>query len=255
MQVAIASFLNDKTGVRVDLVGAIHIGDKAYYDALNKRFKDYDAVLFELVADPRQAKDLAKAKNRKESTITGIQRLMQNGLDLEFQLDAIDYSRPNFIHADMDPKTFDQRRKVRGETMFSLMWKTMQEEMARQRQGHPTPEMSPWDLLRAMLSDNRSLEMKRLLGSQMIQMEGTLAGLDSGEGTVIVNERNDIALDVLKKTAGAGKKRIAIFYGAAHMPDMERKLLKSMGYRSTDRQWITAWNLPKAAPKVAPKPR
>src|SRR5688572_15580845 len=37
-------------GVVVDLVSAVHVGEGAYYAALNKLFKDFDAVLFELVA-------------------------------------------------------------------------------------------------------------------------------------------------------------------------------------------------------------
>jgi hypothetical protein len=39
----------EKNGVQVDLVGAIHIADKAYYDKLNERFTGYDKVLFEMV--------------------------------------------------------------------------------------------------------------------------------------------------------------------------------------------------------------
>ena len=34
----------------VDLVGAVHIADHAYYAALNRRFREYDTVLYELVA-------------------------------------------------------------------------------------------------------------------------------------------------------------------------------------------------------------
>ena len=40
----------DKDGLYVDLIGAIHIGDKAYYQQLNKDFSAYDALLYELVA-------------------------------------------------------------------------------------------------------------------------------------------------------------------------------------------------------------
>ena len=36
----------------VDLIGAVHIGDIAYYDELNKQFTQYDALLYELVAPP-----------------------------------------------------------------------------------------------------------------------------------------------------------------------------------------------------------
>src|SRR4051812_33469939 len=46
LEVAIASFKN-AAGQQVDLVSAIHIGDAKYYQELNRRFKVYDAVLYE----------------------------------------------------------------------------------------------------------------------------------------------------------------------------------------------------------------
>jgi len=36
--------------VTVDLIGAVHIGEKEYYEALNERFEQYDSMLYELVA-------------------------------------------------------------------------------------------------------------------------------------------------------------------------------------------------------------
>ena len=36
--------------VSVDLIGAIHLADAAYYEQLNKTFAEYDVVVFELVA-------------------------------------------------------------------------------------------------------------------------------------------------------------------------------------------------------------
>ena len=50
LETAIVRFRDKSQGLTVDLVGAIHIADKAYYDALNRRFKTYEAVLYELVA-------------------------------------------------------------------------------------------------------------------------------------------------------------------------------------------------------------
>src|SRR3954454_22896760 len=41
----------DRPGLSVDLIGAVHVGEKSYYDQLNKAFEKYDALLFELVAD------------------------------------------------------------------------------------------------------------------------------------------------------------------------------------------------------------
>jgi hypothetical protein len=40
----------DRGGLSVDLIGAVHIADKAYYDQLNKTFEQYDVLLYELVA-------------------------------------------------------------------------------------------------------------------------------------------------------------------------------------------------------------
>src|SRR4051794_8011465 len=37
-------------GVVVDLVAVVHIGDRSYYEKLNKQFEQYDVVLYELVA-------------------------------------------------------------------------------------------------------------------------------------------------------------------------------------------------------------
>ena len=49
MEVAVIQMKNAKTGEQVDLIGAVHIGDKAYYEELNKIFKGYDRVLYEMV--------------------------------------------------------------------------------------------------------------------------------------------------------------------------------------------------------------
>ncbi len=51
LQTAIASYVGP-TGAVVDLVGAVHIADKKYFESLNTRFKTYDAVLYELVGRP-----------------------------------------------------------------------------------------------------------------------------------------------------------------------------------------------------------
>ena len=42
--------IKSASGFVVDLIGAVHVGEKSYYEALDKQFEDYDAVLYELVA-------------------------------------------------------------------------------------------------------------------------------------------------------------------------------------------------------------
>src|SRR5262245_55471966 len=48
METAVVRYVSpDRPGVEVDLVGAIHIGDKPYYEELNKLFESYEVVLYE----------------------------------------------------------------------------------------------------------------------------------------------------------------------------------------------------------------
>ncbi len=52
-----------KTDIRVELVGAVHVGEKDYYAALNKEFEQYDALLYELVA--REGNTVPKEREGK----------------------------------------------------------------------------------------------------------------------------------------------------------------------------------------------
>src|SRR6188472_1942551 len=51
MQTAVVTYTSKtRPGVSIDLIGAVHIADRSYYDELNKQFEGYDVVLYELVA-------------------------------------------------------------------------------------------------------------------------------------------------------------------------------------------------------------
>ncbi|MDZ4286552.1 MAG: hypothetical protein U0984_01260, partial [Prosthecobacter sp.] len=65
LQTGIGSYLSPE-GAIVDLVGAVHIADKVYFDALNARFKSYDAVLYELVGRPISERDHVEAGDGEE---------------------------------------------------------------------------------------------------------------------------------------------------------------------------------------------
>ena len=88
-------------------MGAIHIGDKTYYEELNRRFRRYDAVLYELVA-PREA-NVPQPGQCPGTAVGGVQVGMKSLLALAFQLDCIDYAAKNMVHADMSPEEFGRR--------------------------------------------------------------------------------------------------------------------------------------------------
>ena len=112
-ETAIVRFTDEKNNAVVDLVGAIHIGDKDYYVELNKIFKQYDAVLYELVAE-ENSKPSTESSGEK-SMLSSFQSGMGNALALEHQLKYIDYHVKNMIHADLSPSEFAKRVSDRGD--------------------------------------------------------------------------------------------------------------------------------------------
>jgi hypothetical protein len=73
-------------------------------------------------------------------------------------------------------------------------------------------------------------------------MEEHALGLDGPQGSVILTERNKAAIAVLENMLDDEKKDIAIFYGAAHMPDLAKRL-ESMGFKPVATEWRMAWDL------------
>lgn len=231
-----------KEGVEVSLVSAVHVGDKKYYDQLKEDFTRYDSLLYEMIK-PKGVDPSQKGQEGGGGIISFFQRGMKTVLGLEFQLDGIDYSKSNFVHADMDPETFFRLQKKKGEGMIQLMLKSMQAEMKRKEKGQARPP-TMFDLIRAFASKDSARSLKYLFARQMEGMEDIMAGFEGDGESVIVGERNKVCIEVLKKEMKAGKKKIGIFYGAAHMPDMEERLVKELGFSQYGSiKWLTAWDI------------
>ena len=59
-------------------------------------------------------------------------------------------------------------------------------------------------------------------------------------------------IKVIQGEMRKGTKRMAGFYGAAHLSDLERRVL-DLGFRKSKHDWLTAWDIVKPKPK--PKKR
>jgi len=179
-----------------------------------------------------------------KSWVSFLQRFMKDQLELEFQLDGINYQAKNFVHADLDAETFEKLQAERGESIVWLMVQNMIKEFAKSfdqndPKAHKGQEMGLMDLIDVFNSPDKSRKLKMMLGRNFGHMEDQMAGF---QGTVLVTERNKAALNVLKDQIRAGKKNIGIFYGAAHMPEMESRLAL-MGFKRTNVEWRTAWDM------------
>ncbi len=232
----------------VDLVTAVHIGEKSYYERLNKEFEGYDAVLYELVA-PEGARVPKGGGTGSGSFISMIQKAMKDVLELDFQLQMIDYTRPNLIHADMSPAQFAESMNKRGESMLTMFIRMMMAAMNQQDPQETT--VSDAQLLMALFDKNRAMALKRVMAEQFQSMDGMLSAVEGPDGSTLISERNKVALEVLRKQIGEGKKKLAIFYGGGHMPDFDKRLRDQFGLVPSSTRWLVAWDLKRESKPAA----
>ena len=252
----------EEAGLTVDLVGAVHVGEKSYYEALNDAFAQYDAVLFEMVA-PAGTRIPKGAKAEGAHPVNVMQNGMKNLLGLEHQLECIDYTKENLVHADMSPERFAKSMEERGENIWQIMLRLFAHGLAQQAQQTGKSKSSSGgelELLMALFDSNRSQGLKRMMAEQFADIDGMSAALDGKKGSTLISERNKVALEELGRQIAAGKKHIAIFYGAAHLPDFKRRLEADFALRRSDERWLIAWNMAdppgaKFAPDHGGKPR
>jgi hypothetical protein len=236
----------------VDLVAAFHIGEKKYYEELNKAFENYDVVLYELVAPLGTRVPKGGVTEKSESTLSKIQKFLKNTLELEFQLDQIDYTKSNFVHADMSPADIAKSMSEKGETWASIITRLMTYSMAQQAKNGGDDGSA--ELLFALFSKNRAMALKRAIADQL-DMNDTLSVLEGPAGSTLISGRNKIALDVFRKEIGKGKRKIAIFYGGGHMPDMDKRLRADFGLVPVETRWLTAWDLKEKKKDVEKVPK
>ncbi len=225
--------------VTVDLIGVVHIGEKAYYEQLNEQFQKYDSLLYELVAPegtviPRGGRDSGGM-----NPIAALQQGMQAMLGLEFQLDHIDYTVDNFVHADMTPEEFLESMANNDESFLKMAFRAIGQGMAMQNSGG----MSDVELMMALFSNNREQELRKIMAQQMQNLESGLVIFEGKDGSTIINHRNRKALEIMQEQIDAGKTRLGIFYGAGHLPDMHEQLVNRYEMRRGGQFWLTAWNL------------
>jgi hypothetical protein len=267
LQTAVVRFTKGEASV--ELVGAVHIADKKYYEALNQRFEGYEALLYEGIggdkpaAAPAAAAEVEEAPPEepvepevaeeapvdeipaakvpaKKEKLDGLHTAYESGakwLGLAYQMKEIDYRKANFVHADLSMAEFTALQKERGESLIGFVMKT-----GLKKTDKPVKEPSSLKLLVSLVrgdKDGLKRELVHTLGAGDDQV-AALAG-----DNVIIGDRNAKCLEVLDREVLAGKKKLGIFYGAAHFPDMEKRLVEG-GWTKTGEEWMTAWEIGKA---------
>jgi len=243
METAIVRFTDGDKHIKVDLVAAVHIGDKEYYEELNERFKDYDSVLYELVAEQGTTiNKKAVEDKKKKSVLSGFQTGMGEALDLDFQLEHVDYTAKNFVHADLSPDEFAKRFADRSD-LLQMIYRVLVLGVSKSADGGDADIKTQGRMLGTFFSSNPTLSLKRLIAKEMVAQMDDSMWIIGGDGSAIITDRNEAALKVLRKQLKKGDKTIAIFYGGAHLPEFAKSLKKDFQMTPVQTTWVTAWDL------------
>ena len=242
LQTAIVRFKGKKgtkyAGKIVDLVGVVHIGQDEYYAELNKRLSKYESVLYELVA-PDGTRIRPEDLEKRRSLLASMQTGMKDMLNLEYQLELIDYMAENFRHADMSPDEFVEDLERRGDSVWKMVARMLGAGLASSASTGGDAGM-----LLAMFSNDRSKKMKQAMARQLVDIELVTAGMDDANGeNTLIKGRNGKAFKILREELDADKEKIAVFYGAGHLADMAERLEEEFEMTARKTTWLDAWDL------------
>jgi hypothetical protein len=238
LDTSVATYRTRDGRLQVDLIGAVHVADQSYYEKLNEQFQHYDAVLYELVAPEGTRVPAGGAKS--QHPVGRMQEAIKDLLDLSYQLNHINYGAANLIHADMSPDEFARSMEERGESFLQILFRMLGQAAA---QSGRTNQVSDTDLLFAFFSSDRALKLKRVMAAQFEDLDGQMQILDGPEGSTLISQRNKKVLEVLRREIDRGRTKLAIFYGAGHMPDIARRLETEWEMQLASEQWLTAWDM------------
>lgn len=267
LQIAVRSFVPvHGRGPTIWLTATAHIGDADYYRALQRHLDSRTVVLYEGVNTeahvrhvPKKGERLTRPasppkppKDAKEGF--SMQSELAKSLGLEFQLDAINYDRTNFLNSDLS--VFQIQKLMLGDS------NARPARPGEKGRSDPTLQM----LLQVM--DGSSLlgalmkGLVHLIGSSpqlqsatkvvLIETLGRLKG-DMAEMRglppelrhlmkVLIEARNENVITDLKTELELVPRSgsISIFYGSGHMENMERHITGELNYRPHGEVWLPA---------------
>lgn len=170
-----------------------------------------------------------------------LQESLATALGLRFQLTSLSYDRPSWHCADMTMDQLARAMRARGADFTplqgALAGTSFPAAMVKTLLGILKLADS---LFEGAITDGFKVAMIEMLGSPST-MKAAMVQLGEGVGEVILNDRNEVAMQHLARVTEASPdaESVAIFYGAAHLPDFHERLT-ALGYAPTHTQWIPA---------------
>ncbi|MDA1195589.1 MAG: hypothetical protein O2894_10450 [Planctomycetota bacterium] len=271
LDIAVTRYTAAAGGPDVLLFGVVHIADAPYFEAVRAELDTYGTVLYEGVKPEHQDNEAwQRSFTEQGGEAAAMQRTLAGWFGFAYQLDAIDYTRPHFVHADMTMEAFlaaggadflpqlkqpepsahgadapvgsDDTDETEGDPEAAV-------ESAPAEPGGLSPAVrKTWEIAKGWGDMALSRPGPLRSGARRMFAE-TLGGTDLGHALamrpgfseLILIRRNEVVIEHLKAALPSRPGPLAIFYGAAHMPDLEERLTTELGYARADAHWLRAW--------------
>jgi hypothetical protein len=205
-------------------------------------------VLYELIAMPDQR--VPDPENGNPHPAKLLQEMVGDSLGFKHQIDRIDYKTENMVHSDLSPREMELARHKRGDDELAILADLILDMLRKMNDEYAEP-VAPFDL--AILSDpDGGIKLRRILARTIGDSGSPASLLHPTLLRSLIEDRNERAVEVFQQQLDEGKRRIAFFWGAAHMPDLEKRLILEYGFQREDVRWRNAWDLREGSVERAP---
>jgi hypothetical protein len=243
-------------GPSVWLIGVAHLGTPEYFKAIQARLDRQTVVLYEGIGlhDVKQA----------PGTFTdsaGIQTTLANALGLKFQLDAIDYRRASFVNSDLHVPELQEEVKKRDHETGGAAGEEKLNQLVDALQGTGMNGGVLAQMIGFLGSSPQMREMTKTMLVEVLGQAGELMAMAHKLSPdmkdlfdVILTQRNAIVVTDLRNRLTRLKPRdsVAIFYGAAHMDEIARRLRDELHYTPVKTEWDTAFSADSSQSAINP---
>jgi hypothetical protein len=191
----------------------------------------------------------ADRRARRNEPDGGLQARLAKALGVTFQLDEIDSGRPHWRNSDIGidelRRLLDEAGPNAGMVLRMLEGNSMQARIV----GLLLGLIGASDTLRTVV---KVIVIDQLAAAEELMGGGRAGGATGAAGAalgamqkVIIEDRNRIVMDDLRAVLASEteKRSIAIFYGAGHMADFDRRLREEFGLVAIGESWTPAMSV------------
>jgi len=229
LETAITTYERPRDGKVIHLVGAVHMGEPDYFQALQMFLDRTGHVFYERSNDPEDPLSFPQRISGANVFLTGLKRhhrKLAEHLGLHYQGDMVSYDRPHFKRVDI-PKSTALRELNHAHGLQRIPRQLQLYLMglgavvgARENVPQPTRAQFAQDLVESHTKDGSS-----------DFIDATFRGY-----------RNELVQAWLNQWSCEHQSELGVFYGAGHMRSFDRHITSSrLGYVPTETQWLRAF--------------